>query len=193
MALHNNVFKQQIWEFFCDDLDSCLLVSKLKQSGDRRFRGGLNFTACLAIFSAIEFLSGFLAGREPTSDDIAVFLQKYFGKYWERMNSKSFSKKFYEVFRNGLSHQWSPKASGVAMDFYNDWILRKEKPPSFSEEILTLNIPRFYEVTKKAFKDYEVNLDKKSDFRTKFEERYNKLVESDYMEMRILRKYLDAT
>ena len=190
MALHNDVFKDQIWRFFCDDLDSCLLVSKLKQSGDARFKGGLNFTACLAIFSAIEFLAGFFVGKEPASDDIALFFQKYFSEYWEKLRDKSFSKKFYEVFRNGLSHQWSPKASGVQMDFNGGWILRKDKPPGFTEEILIINIPSFFEITKKAFKNFEGDLDKNSAYKVRFKERYDKLVANDYMEMRILRKYL---
>lgn len=191
MALHNDVFRQQIWKFFSDDLTSCLTVSKFMQSGDDRFKGGLNFTACLATFSVIEFMTGFYVSKKPTTDDIALFLGKYLAKYWEQVSNKSFAKKFYEVFRNGVSHQWSPKASGISMDFENEWILRKIIPQGFTEEILDLNIPSFYTAIINALKDFEKDLDYSPSLRRNFEARYNKLVENDYLEMRILRdKYL---
>lgn len=191
MALHNNVFQQQIWDFFCDDLESCLTVSRLKQSNpDSPFKGGLNFTAILAIFSVIELTAGWWKGTEPTNEIIASFIQKYFAKYYARFSDKGFAKKFYEVFRNGLSHQWSPKASGVAMDFYRNWLLEKAGTNG-QEEILVLNVPTFFTVTKQALADFENELNENEDMRKLFETRYNKIVEGDYVEMRILRSLLE--
>lgn len=191
MALHNDVFQQQIWDFFCGDLESCLTVSKLKQSNPNSpFKGGLNFTATLAIFSVIELCAGWWKGVEPTSDIIASFIQKYLSKYYVRFKDKNVSKKFYEVFRNGLSHQWSPKASGIAMDFYGNWLINKTDEIG-QEEILLVNVPTFFNVTKQGLKDFEEELNENEDMRKLFEARYNKIVESDYKEMRILRDMVE--
>jgi hypothetical protein len=187
MALHNDIFKQQIWEFFCNDLESCLTVSKLIQTNSASsFKGGLNFTATMAIFSVIELVAGWWKGTKPTNDIIASFIQNYFSKYYIRFNNKSLAKKFYEVFRNGLSHQWSPKASGIAMDFNNNWLVEK-MPTNGQEEILALNVPTFYYLTKQVLSDYEKELNENEDMRKLFEERYKKIVDEDYKEMRILR------
>lgn len=188
MTLHNDVFKQQIWEFFCDDLESCLTVSKLKQSGDDRLRGGLNFTACLTIFSVIEMCSGYYKGRDTNSDTVTDFLTKYFFKYFESFSDRSFSKQFYVVFRHGLSHQWSPKASAVDMNFTDKYFLKKVKTET--EEILFLNIPTFYEYTKGALKDYENGLDSDENLRNLFKQRYDQIVNLDYQQMRTLRNKL---
>ena len=188
MALHNDVFKQQIWEFFCDDLETCLTVSKLKQSGDSRFKGGLNFTACLTIFSVIEMCSGYYKGKDTNSDTVADFLTKYFSKYFNVFKDKIFSKQFYVVFRHGLSHQWSPKASAIDMNFTDNYFLKKVK--TNSEEILFLNIPIFYAYTKAALKDYEDDLNRNDNLRNLFEQRYNQIVSFDYQQMRTLREKL---
>lgn len=191
MTLHNAVFKQQIWEFFCDDLESCLTVSKLKQSNPNTpFKGGLNFTATLAIFSVIELCAGWWKGTAPTSDIIASFIQKYLSKYYVRFKDKTLAKKFYEVFRNGLSHQWSPKASGVAMDFNGNWLINKTGEIG-QEEILLLNVPTFYYVAKQGLEDFEKELNENEEMRKLFEARYSKIVEGDYKEMRILRGMLE--
>ncbi|HZE87228.1 MAG TPA: hypothetical protein VE090_03395 [Methylomirabilota bacterium] len=192
MALHNDVFQQQIWDFFCNDLESCLTVSKLKQSNPNSpFKGGLNFTATLAIFSVIELAAGWWKGTEATNDIIASFIQNYLAKYYDRFNNKSFAKKFYEVFRNGLSHQWSPKASGVAMDFYKSWLVEKTSTNG-QEEILLLNVPTFYYVTKQGLEDFEKDINTNEAMRKMFERRYSKIVDSDYKEMRILRGMLES-
>lgn len=188
MALHNDVFKQQIWEFFCDDLKSCLTVSKLKQSGDTRFSGGLNFTACLTIFSVIEMCSGYYMGKSSNSDTVADFLTKYFSKYFGGFKDRNYSKQFYIVFRHGLSHQWSPKASAIDMNFIETYFLKKVK--TGSEDILFLNIPIFYEYTKAALKDYENELDSDGNLGNLFEQRYKQIVNFDYQQMRILREKL---
>lgn len=185
MALHNDVFRQQIWEFFCDDLDSCLLVSRLKQSGDTRFKGGLNFTACLTIFSVIEMCSSYYKGRNSDTNTVSDFLAKYFSKYFDRFYDKEFSKDFYTVFRHGLSHQWSPKAAAIDMNFADNYFLKKVKTEN--EEILYLNIPNFYELTKKALRDFENGLNNDEDLRNTFENRYNQILKLDYQQMRILK------
>lgn len=185
MALHNDVFKQQIWEFFCDDLDSCLLVSKLKQSGDTRFKGGLNFTSCLTIFTVIELCSGYFKGTDSNSNTVADFFVRYFSKYYAKFKDKEFSKQFYYIFRHGLAHQWSPKASAIDMNFEDNYFLRKVLGQS--EEIIFLNVPDFYEYTKKALKDYEVELDNEEAPRELFKKRYDQIVSLDYEQMRVLR------
>lgn len=191
MALHNEVFNQQIWQFFCNDLDSCIKVAKIvqKEEGKGTFKGGLNFTAALVIFSVIEFVSGWYQNRESDSNTVAEFLDKYASKYFNPFRDKRISKKFYEVFRNGLSHQWSPKGSGIAMDTENNILLGKQRIGN--EDILTLNVPSFYELAKIAIKNYENDLNNNEDLRAKFENRYKKLVESDFKEMRILRNMLE--
>lgn len=185
MALHNDVFRQQIWEFFCDDLDSCLLVSRLKQSGDTRFKGGLNFTACLTIFSVIEMCSSYYKGRNSDTNTVSDFLAKYFSKYFDKFNERDFARYFYVVFRHGLSHQWSPKASAIDMNFIDNYFLKKVKTES--EEILFLNIPTFYGYAKGALKDYENDLNSDDKLRNLFEQRYNQIVSFDYQQMRALR------
>lgn len=191
MAIHNDVFKQQIWDFFCGDLDSCLAVSKVIQSKQpTQFKGGLNFTATLTIFSVIELTAGWWKGKEATTDIIASFIQQYFAKYYPRFKERVFAKKFYEVFRNGLSHQWSPKASGIAMDFTNSRLVEKSNINP-NEEILVLNVPTFFNVTKQALEDYEKDLNKNVAMQSSFEARYKRIVGDDYKEMRILRAMLE--
>jgi hypothetical protein len=175
MLLHNYVFQQQIWSFFCNDLQSCLAVAKEVQLGNKKFKGGLNFTAALAIFSVIDFLASFWKGKQANQDDIAKFIYKYFAKYHLVFSKPELCKQFYNIFRNGLSHQWSPKLSGVAMDFsQTDILLEDEK-----DKILHLNIPAFYEICIKAFKDYENDLDSNPNLSQKFDDRYNNLIKSD--------------
>lgn len=188
MALHNDVFRQQVWEFFCDDLESCLAVSKLKQAGDTRFKGGLNFTACLTILSVIEMCSGYYKGRDTNSDTVADFLTKYFFNFFDGFKDRNFSKQFYVVFRHGLSHQWSPMASAIDMNFSDNYFLRKVKADN--EEILYLNIPDFYEITKMAIKDFEEDLDKVESLRDNFKKRYDLIIQLDYQQMGMLKNKL---
>lgn len=188
MALHNNVFKQLIWEFFCDDLDSCLAVSKLKQAGDSRFKGGLNFTACLTILSAIEMCSGYYKGKDTNSNSVADFLTKYFSNFFEGFKNRNLSKQFYIVFRHGLSHQWSPMASAIDMNFFDNYLLKKVK--ANNEEILYLNIPDFYEITKKALRCFEEDLDKDERLKENFKKRYDQIIRLDYQKMKILKSKL---
>lgn len=185
MAVHNDVFKQQIWEFFCDDLDSCLEVSKLKQAGDNHFKGGLNFTACLTIFSVIELCSSYYRGRESDTNTVTDFLVKYFPNYFSEFRDKDFARYFYVVFRHGLSHQWSPKASAIDMNFTDNYFLKKVKTEN--EEVLFLNIPVFYEYTKGSLRDFESDLNNDDDLRNLFEQRYKQIVNLDYQQMRTLR------
>lgn len=188
MALHNDVFKQQIWEFFCGDLDSCLLVSKLKQTGDNRFNGGLNFTACLTIFSVIELCSSYYKGKDSDTNTVTDFLVRYFSKYFDKFKDREFSRHFYYVFRHGLSHQWSPRASAIDMNFIDDYFLKKIKPEK--EEILCLNIPVFYEYTKKALRDFEADLDNNENLKNIFGNRYDQILNLDYKQMGILKNYV---
>jgi hypothetical protein len=190
MALHNDVFKQQIWGFLCDDLESCLAVSQIVQFFPKNtiFKGGLNFTAALAIFSVIELATGYYTGKKTTTRAVADFLGKYFAPDFPAFKDKPFAMKFYEIFRHGLAHGWSPKAGGVAMDFRRDWALRFIKTQDGSEKIPSLNIPTFFEITKKALQGFESDLDKDSNLQAKFSRRYKALIDGDYKAMRDFRE-----
>jgi hypothetical protein len=61
MALHNDVFKQQIWGLFCDDLEPCLVAAQIAQFFPQNniLKSDLTFTTALAVFSFIEFAAGF--------------------------------------------------------------------------------------------------------------------------------------
>ena len=119
MALHNDVF-EQVWDWLCNDIESCFKVSQdLQNHLDKsQFKGGLNFPAALTMFSVIELAVGYYSGGDPNSDSAADFVSKYLGKYSPSLLDRSVAKKWYEVLRHGLAHQWSPKAGGVAMDFH---------------------------------------------------------------------------
>lgn len=165
---HRGVFDQQIYEFFQDDINSCLAVSKIKQStpAQLNFPGGLNFTAALAILSVIEMMSAYYAGvtendggklLPASAGQVANFMVKYFGKYYTKFQDVNYCKEFFKIFRHGLSHQWSPKRSGVAMDFYSSAIIVVQKNTE-GNDVPFLNIPPFFEITMKALKDYDQDL-----------------------------------
>lgn len=175
MKLHNYVFQQQIWSFFYNDLESCLEVSKEVQQGNKKFKGGLNFTAALTIFSVIDFLASFWKGKNANQTDIAKFIHKYFANYHLIFKTEDLCKQFYNIFRNGLSHQWSPKSSGVAMEFSTKHILIENK----RDKILYLNIPAFYKICVKAFKDFENDLDTDIILSKKFQSYYNEMIKFD--------------
>jgi len=89
-----------------------------KRQGDAStFRGGLNFPAALTMFAVIELMAGYHAGKKATAKELVEFVSKYVGKYCPKLTGEQVAKKWYDVFRNGLSHQWSPKFGGVAVDF----------------------------------------------------------------------------
>ena len=71
------------------------------------------------------------------------------------------------------------------MNFQDSYFLKKVKTEN--EEILFLNIPDFYEYTKKALKDYEEELDRNESLREIFKKRYDQIVSLDYGQMRVLR------
>ncbi len=186
--LHNQVFERQIFTFLCHDIDSCLTVSQeLQTLGDNsKFKGGLNFPAALTLFSAIELAASYYAGNRPTLDEVAEFISKYIGPYSHRLANKGIAKKWYQVFRNGLSHQWSPKAGGVAMDFQCQEVFMFSSQDG-TEKIPYLNVPALFDALKRALRAYESDLDSDVTLRNNFESRHKALVDGDYMEMRIFR------
>jgi len=185
MALHNDVFNQQIWDFFSNDMDSCFEVSKNKQKFQSKspFKGGLNFTAALAILSVIDFCAAFYYGRRVSQPEIAVFMNKYFSKYDDTFNSTDRCEKFYNVFRNGLSHQWSPKASGIAMNFSSGILV------GIVDDILILNVPKFYQVVISGIKDYEEDMDD-GNYLDEFKQRYEDILVTDSNAARLLKTEL---
>lgn len=193
MSAYKGFFNQSIREFFYGDIESCMEVSKRKQHRDAFFSniGGLNFTAGLVIFCIIEMLAGFFKGKDfPNSDDVSEFLKKYFATHNRLFENIDICKKFYEVFRHGLVHEWSPKACSVDMNF-NDNYLLKTVLGEGGKEILQINIPTFFKLTKKAFADYERDLDS-GFYIEEFDTRYNSTIEKDYAEMEDLKKLLIA-
>src|SRR5690242_8332357 len=119
MSLWNDVLNQQVWEWYCGDIDSCLVIRMdLNARNDKSpFKGGMNFTVALVTLSVIDLMAGYYSGKEPNKKDVALFLQRYYGKHYSLFNDLEFSEKFYEVYRNGLVHSWSPKFAGISMDF----------------------------------------------------------------------------
>lgn len=165
---HRGVFDQQIYEFFQDDINSCLAVARIKQSDPSQtdFSGGLNFTAALVILSVIEMMAAYYTGvvedgrgklLPANSDKVADFMVTYFGKYYSKFKNVDYCKEFFKIFRHGLSHQWSPKRSGVAMDFSNSAVIVVQKNLE-GNDVPILNIPPFFEITMKALKDYDQDL-----------------------------------
>lgn len=161
---HRGVFDQPIYDFFENDIESCLLVSKIKQQSPQNpdFPGGTNFTAALAILSVIEMMASYYFGIEPDKNDklmpasskqVSEFLRKYFSKHQQKFSNNKFGEYFYKVFRHGLSHQWSPKRAGVDMNFHSNEILTY---PSIG--IPHLNVPALFNITKLALRDYDEDL-----------------------------------
>jgi hypothetical protein len=192
MGLHNDVFNQQIWDWFCNDLESCLLVSQKVQAGSTEFKGGTNFPAALTIFSVLEMTAGYYSGRtddQQLTNRVVAFLVKYFSKYDARFADTDFAKKFYNVFRHGLAHQWAPKAGAVSMDFgqQDELILWIEGE---AERYPCLNVPAFFELTKKALRGYESDLDQDQGLRDKFKTRYDAMIKADYQRMKQLQAKL---
>src|SRR4030042_4469704 len=104
--LHNDIFKQQIWEFFQNDIDSCLLVSKDMQTKRKEsaFKGGLNFTAALSMMVIIEMCAGYFSGEKANDNSSAKFITRYFSKYEPILRIESICKKVFQLFRHGLAH-----------------------------------------------------------------------------------------
>lgn len=179
MSGHNDMFRQQIWEFFQNDLDSCLLVSRDLQTKRESsvFRGGLNFTATLAIVVIVEMCSSYYSGREADDNAVAEFINKYFSKHEPIFQFKDICKKFFQVFRHGLVHNWSPKMAGVSMDFSLNASF------TFVRETPVLNVPAFYGVVKKGLRDYEDDLNVDERLRELFNRRYEEIILGDSQEV----------
>jgi hypothetical protein len=149
------------------------LVQKASRSNEQ---GGQNFTAALTTMCVIDFCAGFYVGKvQPSTDEVAEFVTKYFQRHNSLFVDVNFSKQFYRVFRHGLAHQWSPKMAGVAMSFGQNEILLVDE----NSGIWHLNFPPFFELTKKALKDYENDLAKDSALREKFDKRCLAIAKKD--------------
>lgn len=193
MVTYKDIFQQQIWEWFCNDMDSCILVSTdLQKKGVKsKFSGGINFPAALACFSVIELMSGYHAGRKPDNNNISKFISKYIGKYYSKLKNEKIAKTWYEVFRNGLSHQWLPKNGGVSMDMNSQEIFVFQIPIGWKYEIPYLVVPKFYYALKEALKDFENDLDKNEELRKRFKKRYKEIIVGDKEKMGIFKDMYD--
>lgn len=195
MSAHKEFFKQLIYDYYEKDISSCLKVSKIKQEDPNSFPGGLNFTAGLVTLCVLEMMAAYFKGKttvnkkgrldQANSREVADFLIKYFSPFFSLFSDKEFSKEFYEVFRHGLVHEFSPKASAVAMafDFDQPVAVVKDK----NEDLMAINIPSFFKISLEAYKKYEDDLNK-GKFLKEFNDRYKIMIKNDYEEMRELRK-----
>lgn len=186
MALHNDVFRQQIWEFFQNDMDSCLEVAKDKQiKGDKSiFKGGLNFTAALTLMAVVEMCASYFVGREVDDNAAAKFIKEYLSKYEPIFQFEPISKKFFQIFRHGLAHNWSPKMAGVSMDF------NEAKSIVFVNGVPVLNVPAFYSVLKRGISDFENKLDDDAILSGLFKKRYDEIISRDKTEVDKLKEML---
>jgi hypothetical protein len=191
---HRGVFDQQIYDFFENDIESCLTVSKTRQYSPLKFNfpGGTNFTAALAILSVIEMMTSYYFGIEEANDrlypakpnQVGKFIKKYFSSYNKRFANEKFGEHFYKVFRHGLSHQWSPKRAGVAMAFHSNDVILFD-----ANGVPALNVPALFNITKLALRDYDKDLNKGKgiDNFIKHFEAINKIDDNDMNEFK---KYL---
>lgn len=168
MSKHDDFFNLIIFEFYKNDVESCLNVSK---SDRATFPGGQNYTAGLVIVCVLETITAYYKGKdinksgvmeEAKSDEVAEFMVKYFSPFEKLFSDKSFSKKFYEVYRHGLVHQFDPKSSAIAMDFNSDDII--DILPV--DEKMVINIPPLFRISLKAYELYEADLNVGPLFRT---------------------------
>jgi hypothetical protein len=72
------------------------------------------------------------------------------------------------------------------MNFNDDYLL-KTVVGEGGREILQINIPTLFQLTKKAFADYERDLDAGL-YINEFDIRYSSTIEKDYQEMGVLKK-----
>jgi hypothetical protein len=152
-----------------------------------RFKGALYFPAALTLFAAIELAASYYAKTKSTSDRAAEFVSKYIGRYSPKLADKTIAKKWYDVFRNGLSHQWSPKAGGVGVFQCPEvFIFFSQGGPD--EKIPYLNVPALFDALKLALHDYETDLDSDVILRSNFECRHKVLESTDRNRMRDFRK-----
>ena len=109
--IYKNVFNDQIWTFYDNDMKACFRAAKNAQNGGQL--GGQNFTAALLILSIIDFCTGYFKGRTintkkdgrtsidcVSASDVAEFMKKYFINY-PMFGGLKFGEKFYQVFRHG--------------------------------------------------------------------------------------------
>jgi hypothetical protein len=138
------------------------------------------------MFAVIELMAGYHAGKKATAKELVEFVSKYVGKYCPKLTGEQVAKKWYDVFRNGLSHQWSPKFGGVAVDF--------AQPDVFvflqvgTEKIPYLIVPKLFCFIKAALRDYEADLNSNVALQSNFTKRYEELVSCDRKAMESLRR-----
>ncbi len=186
--MHKSVFNHQIWNYFVNDIESCFNSARnaLTNGG----KGGQNFTAAIVIFTVLDFCAGFYLGKvEPSLNlnarEVSDFITKFLGDRNDIFRNSEFSLKFYEVFRHGLVHQWSPKFAGVAMDFNTEDILFEE------QGILCLNVPPFFKLVRTALEDFEKYLDDNITAQEKFETRLEAILTKDAQEVLVLKGMLE--
>ena len=185
-SVYQLIFAEQIWGYFVADMDSCFRSAKnaqIRKYNDKG-HGGQNFTAALLILSVIDFCTGYLMGKTrqnngspelTKADDVAVFMSRYFVDF-PRFKDKFFSKQFYQVFRHGLAHSFSPKACGIGMNLNATEIF------SIQNGTPVLEVKPFYELTIKAIKKYEEELGLNHELNDNFMKRFNYLIDRDKFE-----------
>lgn len=188
------VFRDQVWSFYVDDMEACRQATINAQSGGAL--GGQNFTAALLTLSVIDFCVGYFKGKTANTNgipattsakDVAEFMAKYFTAD-PRFSNQAFGEKFYQVFRHGLAHSWSPKGAGVGMDLHTTNILEVDRAGNIILQVLP-----FYDLTKGALKKYETDLGVDQTLNDNFMKRYRHLVTNDQAEANALKLLLGTS
>lgn len=175
------VFEELIDSFYINDMESCFEAARRRETEKELFPGGLNFTTALAIFALIDVLAGLYTGKvQTTANDVASFMTKYFSKYNSFFSSQPQSVKFYEVFRHGLAHEWSPKHSAVGMTFEGGSPVGSVVAEG--RKIPAINVPSLYALSILAIRDYRKDLENGKHL-AEFQKRYDEQQARDRIEM----------
>jgi len=128
-----------IESFFRDFVEGWML-------GDIRYccaqEKSLAFTVATMVFTGVDFFGGLLQGRDSSKSSFTEFAKKYFRGEYEAIAADLF-----EVFRNGLVHQYFPKQQGAI-----SWA---EDAPHLTKTQGTYSLN-----AKKLAKDFEAAIDR---------------------------------
>lgn len=198
---YKNIFEQQIRRYYISDMESCIRAAKDAQAKtyNPKGDGGQNFTAALLTLSVIDFCAGYFTGKTEysykagkikpeltTAHDAADFMSKYFTDY-HMFADEDFCIKFYQVFRHGLAHTWSPKGSGIGMDMY------ATTPVVMESGAPVLEMVPFFDHTKKALSRYEIELGEDEALNHNFMKRFDYLQNNGQKEANELKAMLSTS
>jgi len=151
--------------------------------------GGGNLSVPILVTTALEFVSRLYAGDTgldfssgyTSKDNVNAFIEDFFPK-----NSKSIPQIFWDGIRNGLHHNFVPKAfeyqgKSVKFRFYVEDRRVKSKIEKEGSTIwISINVFELYEILEKAVNDYRHELElgsKKTELQKKFIEAWSSIEE----------------